>query len=176
MSRTTVQKIEGIRSQISALHAERAALVAQPVSRAEVLRRVDGVLDHYHQQGMAALSTELQRAAVGGRVDLFALQGNALMDGKPGALPLSLDAGALLVALIGVAPLRKLIVQAAECVPAGVETKARNARLAMIAAELDALERDEEHLIVLSEIDGSPIDRRFDARPEIVLAAAGVAA
>ena len=170
MSQTTAQKIEGVREKIRVLHAERAELLAQPVSRAEVLRRVDGLLNRYHREGMAALSTELQRAAAGGRVDMFSLQGHAITDGKPGAIPYELDAGALLVALIGMAPLRKLIGQAADCVPEGQEPKARNARLALISAELDSLEADEEKLIVLSEMDGTPIDRRADARPEIVLA------
>lgn len=171
----TIEKIATIRSKIDVLHTERAALLAQPVSRADVLRRVDDALTHWHTQGMAALSIELERATAGGRADIFTLRGNAITTGQPGAAPFALDLGPLLVALIGVAPLRKLVAQAAERVPAGVESKARSSRLAMIAAELDDLEREEEQQIVLREIDGMPVDRRADARPEIVLAAQGAA-
>lgn len=44
------------------------------------------------------------------------------------------------------------------------------ARLTEIDAELDLLDTEEEQLGEMPDLDGDPIIRRTDARPEIILA------
>ena len=82
------------------------------------------------------------------------------------------DMAPMLCSLFG-PELKARLGQAIESLPItpGPALKDRPARLQHLRDELDRLERGEERLIREAEAAGEPLERRGDARPEIVLAA-----
>lgn len=167
--KTIAERIDDIRARIAALSNERHELIAQQRSRVEVGESINRLLSHWQDKGETAIVRELQRAAVGSAPEVLTVKGNAAVSITPGNAPLALDLGPLLVALFGDV-LRTRIGELLEQVPEGVESATRRARTTEIDRELDRVESEEESLIEQSEIDGDPIVRRPDARPEIVLA------
>ena len=138
-----------LRDEIAVLHAERAGLQKQ--GRSEVAPRIDSLLAHYQQRGRDHMAREVQRAAAGMALDPFAI---TLHSGE------RIDLGPMLCSLVGHATMRRAL-----ALTELHEVGNRAARLAEIAQALDVVERDEERLC--TEFG---IDRRPDARPEIVLA------
>ena len=150
--------IADIQAQIAALQAEAAALENSGPSRAERRAAVEG-----YAHSVAAVGEQRLQYGVesGDWQSAFSLQAS-----HAGAV----DVAPLLAALLGhkafAAALGKFADQTADG-PAAAE---RAARVAEISNELDRLETKEEAEIVRSEAAGSPIPRRGNARPEILLA------
>jgi len=147
MQTSSPEAVATLRDEIAVLHAERAGLQKQ--GRSEVAPRIDSLLAHYQQRDHMA--REVQRAAAGMALDPFAI---TLHSGE------RIDLGPMLCSLVGHATMRRALV-----LTELHEIGNRAARLAEIAQALDVCERDEERLC--TEFG---IDRRPDARPEIVLA------
>ena len=152
--------INTLRKRIAQLQAERRDIQALGRSRAEIRASIEA----YARGAAAAGRYRLDQAVVEDDIaSLFTLR-----DPAPGVAP---NVAHLFAALLGPDAL-------AAALSAGVDDvaddtmlpDARRARLAEIAAELDALEADEERLIEAAEARGEPIARRPDCRPEIVLA------
>lgn len=163
------EEVEALRVCIAALHADRTALQAQQRNRAAVGATVAALVDRWHAAGVDALGREIQRAAAGGPPDLMSVHGAVIIPKAPGVSPLSLDLGPLLTALLGPKAITRALAGLLDQVPEGLDATARADRLTTIERELDRLEAEEERAIEMSELDGDPIERRPDARPEIIL-------
>jgi hypothetical protein len=138
-----------LRTEIAQLQAERDQLAPWRKSRADVGAVLEGQVKRYAEQGAAHFATEAARCAQGGAPDPFAVY----VDGR------RVDLGPLLVALVGATPVRKALAAALANMPEDV-----TARIAEIERALDTLEEEEERLCVAHNLD-----RRPDARPEIIL-------
>lgn len=167
--KSIADRVDAIRIDVSTLQCERRFLQSQRQSREELRESVRALIGHWRRKGEAAIARELQRAATGFAPEPLTVKGNAAVTIAPGNAPFSVDVGPLLLALFPEYVERRLFALM-DAVPEGMDSAARRARLAEIDGELDRLESEEEALIEQSEIMGSPIDRRADARPEIVLA------
>lgn len=170
MKKPSADRITDTRGRISALQAEREAIVAQTRSRAECVAATDALLDHWQRKGDAALAREAARLAAGQPAEFLTVKGTAAVASGVGVAPFALDLSALLVSLLGRAAVRAAILDAIERVPEGLSASQRHERVRELDAELDELEGAEERLIESSEASNHPIARRADARPEIVLA------
>lgn len=149
--------IADIRNQIAAKQAEATALETSGPSRAE--RRA--AAEVYARSAAAVGDQRLQYAVESGDMQsAFTLQAS-----HAGVV----DVAPLLAALLGHKAFAAALVKFADQTADGPTAAERAARVAEISNELDRLETDEEALIVGSEAAGSPIPRRGDARPEIVL-------
>ena len=162
------EEIEALRARIAALQAERRTIALQARARAEVRAEIERTVAHWSLLGAATLTREVQRAALGAAPELLTAHGAGPAAG--GVANMRLDLGPLLVSVLGAAAVRKALLATLDAVPEGLDAEARAARLAEIDADLDRLEAEEEKLVEMSELDGDPIARRPDARPEIILA------
>jgi hypothetical protein len=145
--------IEDIRTAIAARHAEVAQVETAGPSNEEFERRVTGFFHHAASQGCAKLK--------------HAVLGDALHDVLGLDRPISIS---VLAALLGPGVLTKATLKAAGELPKGIDAKDRAARLTALRAELDTLEVAEELEVCRLEALGGSVQRRGDARPEIVLA------
>lgn len=161
------EEVAALRERITALQAERRTIELQARTRGAVRAEIERTVTDWQERGAAALTREVQRAALGATPDLLAVHGAGSAAG--GVAHVRLDLGPLLVSVLGAAAMRKALFATLEQVPEGLDAAARAARLVEIDAELDRLEAQEEQAIEMSELDGDPIERRGDARPEIVL-------
>lgn len=151
------EQILTIREQIAALKTEQAAIIAQPVSRDSVAQAVrDGVKDCEPISEAQTLQT-LQRLAAGQPAPLLTVR----------AGPVAIDLLPVFIRMLGTAAVTKTLLRGLEDIPEGLAPEARTERLAVIVAELRALEGSEETLIRES-CDAIP--RRTDADPASVLA------
>lgn len=162
------EEVEPLRARIAALQAERRTIALQARTRADVRAEIERTVAHWSDRGAATLTREVQRAALGAAPDLLTAHGAGPAAG--GVAHVRLDLGPLLVSVLGASAVRKALLATLDSVPEGLDAEARAARLAEIDAELDRLEGEEEKLVEMSELDGDPIARRVDARPEIILA------
>jgi hypothetical protein len=140
-------RINTLRDSIRALQAERAELLRQKRSRAEVGDALDALVTHWQGEGQRILARELQRLAEGGPGD-----------------PLG-PLGPVLTLLLGPDAVKAALASQLADVPEGLPPQARADALVKTGVALDRAEREEEKLC---EAEG--LDRRPDARPEIVLA------
>jgi len=145
-----MRKIETLRARIAIVQAERAALLRQKRNRAQVIQAIDDLVQHWAAEGADTVARELLRAAEGG---------------PPDPLRLKTDMGPMFAMLLGADAVRAALLSGIEAVPVGFDAQDRADKLVTLGVELDRLEKDEERLC---EAEG--IDRRPDARPEIVLA------
>ncbi len=160
-----VEQVDALREKIVARQAERKALQAQARSRAEVVALVDEKVAEWGATGAKVATLALSCAAAGSTYSPLKVEGRAFDLGRA-----TVDLGALMVALLGAQAVRAALLRGIDDVPVGLDRKAKAARLAAIERELDTLEAEEEALIEQSEAEGEPIQRRPNARPEIVLA------
>lgn len=152
-----------LRQQIRALQAEREALAQVRCNREEAAAVVKAYVKQAHADGQALLQRMVGSLASGGYVD-----DSALAVGGPQSTAYHL--APLLVVMVGhKAFADSLLAEVAETVPDGPDASARKARLAAIGVELDRLEIEEESIVEASEGTAVPIERRPDARPEIVI-------
>lgn len=152
------QDLAGLRAAMGPVLAERQTLQAeardQPQAQAEIgayctsaAAEIQGRLTYIMSSGEGLPDALAVRARADGRIDL----------------------APLLVALFGEATIAAALAKFANDLPASIDRAARAARLAEIAAELDALEDAEEVEVCRLEGLGLSPGRRGDARPSIVL-------
>lgn len=165
MSTAIEKRIAELRSQRIALLNEAHEIEAQPRSRGEVELFVRQWAADRAQAGAARLAHHVANLAAG-----HDLRGVLKAQGQTTTTGVAVDLSDMLAGLIGAEGLAEVLLRALPEVPEGLDTKARAERLARIAADLDKIEREEERLICRAEAVGTPIWRRADARPEVVLA------
>jgi len=149
--------IESIRRRIASLQAERDDLTSQTRSRAEIAAQLERQLATWSDAGRAHLSREFSRAAAGQPSDPLVLRTNPAGQ---------FNFGPLLCTIMGPDAIRAALLASLEGIPEGVASADRLARIGGLSAQLDDLETQEEGLIVAS---CGAIERRVDARPEIIL-------
>jgi hypothetical protein len=150
------------RARIEALKAERREIWAQARSRDEVQQCVHDQVVRWEAEAQIQLRRDLRNLAAGHR-------NVKLLDGDVVAGEVAL--ARTLVLLLGADEVQRVLLRCLEDVPLGLDNAARNQRLFEIDDELTALETEEEALIEQSEELGTPVMRRADARPEIVIGA-----
>lgn len=158
-------KIDRQRKQIAALKLEQETVLAQKRSRAEVAEVIEQHLAHLAEQGASAMARSLQMFAAGAAPSPTTVFGSAGADGVA-----RIDIGPLLAAAVGVDRMREMCMAALDSVPEGLSRDARKKRLGEISDQLEFDEILEERLIERSEEAGTPVARRPDANPHIVLA------
>lgn len=158
--------IETLRKRIAALQAERAELESQTRSRAEVVTTLEGLIAQWSAMGAATIARELERLALGQPAEPLTMRKAVPVGAAPGVAPVSVNFGPLMVALLGADAVKSALMGFVQAIPEGVPTAQRLARLAEIGEELDRLESEEESMVVAS---GGTIERRANARPEIIL-------
>lgn len=157
---TTLQKkVDALRSRMVKLRAERGGLNLCSNSRAEVVHAIDQTIAAWSIEAETRLGVETKRAHVGHSFSPFRI------NASPGLV----DLGPVLVAAIGAEAMRARLMKNADALPIGMPKADREARIAEIDAELLAIGREEEQLIMQSEDEDAPIARRWDADPAIVL-------
>lgn len=159
--KTLATQIAGKRGKIDSLNREYSALDAQKNSRKEVCALAERQISALQRQGQKQAARNLVLLAYGEKPALLAAD-------VQGVYPKA-DLGPVLACLYSVDQLREFLLAGIEEIPEGLDAADKAQRLQEIEAELLDLEREEEALIVESENDGQPIQRRRDARPEIVL-------
>ena len=151
-------QIEGFRDQIATLRVER--------------RKVERALPD-RRQALAAIERWQReaQARIEGQVDTASLLRPA--DGRPAiGARVDLSQAAAAMAARELADLHRDAVEAAFVAAGndGLDTEARAAKIASIDAEILAAGKGEEAAIRAAEVAGTPILRRADADPRIVLA------
>jgi len=159
---TKPDNITRLRETIARLNLEREAITDAPLSRGEVKARVADWRVEGKARGDAFLKHWVRESAAGAQLrDIFTLKadghGNVDATGLMFALadPLALDAA--------------LSVIVDREIGEGPDAAGRAARLAEIDAELLRLGHKEEDIIEAAEAAGTPIDRRANADPTVVL-------
>jgi hypothetical protein len=160
-----MNRIDEIRATIAALESERPQLEANRYSRAELRESVERQVAKLARDAQEQALQDLRRLAVGRHSAILHAD---VIPAMRSDLPKA-NVGALLVALFGEKKVCSFLLADLDTIPEGLNKDARAERLEAIAIELDALEREEEALIVASEEAGETIARRAIARPEIVL-------
>ncbi|CAM5795682.1 hypothetical protein [Rhizobacter fulvus] len=143
--------ITEMRACIAALNAEAAQIEASPQLRVERQRGIAAFFEYAASQGDARLR--------------YAVVADELNTVLGGTLTVS-----MLAALVGPAALTKAACKHLSEVPDGLSAKDKAERLEAIYAQRHALEVAEEAEIVRLEELGTPVQRRGDANPAIVLA------
>lgn len=157
-------ELKTIRALIAAKKAELHTFGdVNHLSRSEAEAVIDRHVDSLAAQGTARVGHAVALLLGGHGLS------NALAVRSVGA-PALLDLGAVLAAVLGADPLKAALRSHLADVPEGLPRAARIARRAEIDAELWTIEAREEALIVAAEASGQSVQRRADARPEIVLA------
>lgn len=160
------EHVRALRERITALKIERDTLQAQARSRDEVVAYVDERVAEWTASGEKRAAADLLNLAFGNRHALLKATGSANAEVGSAAI----DLGPLMVALVGAKVVRAYLLRGIDSVPVGVGREVKRDRLAAIEQELNRVEREEEAAVEQAERDGAPIQRRPDARPEIVLA------
>lgn len=155
-------KINKVRDEIASLRRERAALAAQTRSRNEVRAIIERQIAAMQEQGQKQTARNLVLLAYGEMPALLSAE-------VTGVFP-SANLGAAVMSLFSAEQLRAYLLAGIDEIPEGLDAADKARRLQEIEAELLDLEREEEALIVESERSGNAVQRRHDARPEIVLA------
>jgi hypothetical protein len=159
MKQNTAQQISANRKLQSELREQISDLRARVRDRAKVVALVEAALAAWSESAQRRMDLEILKAASGRPITPFVL---------PDRLN-GIDLGAMLVGVVGAGVLRDSFMARIDAKMPGMSEGERDQRAADLTAQLDALERDEERLICASEAAGAPIQRRPDARPEIVL-------
>lgn len=152
--------LAAVRTDIAAAKAEHATLV-QHMGRCDQ-PQATAAIDAFTASAASALTQRLQHAVSVGDFS-EALTVWARPDGR-------IDLAPLMAALFGPDVLRAALMQHVGDLDSAATTADRRTRLAEVAARLDDLETAEENIICGLESQGLTVDRRGDARPEIVLA------
>ena len=159
-NKTNRGRVDALRLKIASLRDELATLEEQARDRDGVREFARTVADRLHAEFNTRAARMQRVAAAGGRpsdgVAVFT-SGGAEWLLAVGAIGPEALAGALLVGIED---------NVLEIMPPA----ARTSRRAEVLAELDRSELEEEQLIEQSEADGAPVERRAEARPEIILA------
>lgn len=165
---TYTEHVADLRQQITERQDERARLAAQPHDRATVAAVVKRTVLHWHDEGKAHVDRQLSTIAAGSAHALLTIHGLVAPSTAPVPQPFALNLGPLFVALLGSDAVEAALLRFVDEIPGGMPVHERNARLAEIDAELDRLELDEETTIVRAGREGESIQRRRDARPDVI--------
>lgn len=155
------KRLSAVREQIAAAVGKRQAVEAGPAAREEVLHEIDAAIERKAKSWRPHLGC----LASGG-------EGFTLAFGWRDTTA-DAQAEAMLCALVPEAVRTTLREQAEKHIGEhgeGLPLAERAKRIAELDAERDALELEEEALVRTLERQGLDIDRRGEARPEIVLA------
>lgn len=164
--------IESVRAKIAACEAEFTSLENQPRSRSDVREAVVECVAGFAAEAQARADRALRQIANGqsSRAAISAVFGRC---GPATTGERAVD-GVALVGFLGAdTAVSVLLRRLDDVVPEGMSDETRVQRKAELAEERERLERAEEALIVESETSGTPLTRRADCRPEIVLARIG---
>lgn len=161
----TKEAIDALRARIRALEAERDELSHQRRSRSEVAALITARVEEWGAVAGKQLRRDLRQLAAGEYVHLLHAPANETAYG-------SASMGPHLVGLLG----RERVVQYLcqhldDEVAEGLSANARAARVTEIGEKLFALEEQEEALIEESELGDTPVLRRADANPAVILGA-----
>jgi hypothetical protein len=162
-------RVEALRGTIARLASEENDNLRWKLSRDETASALEASFDHADARAKQVAGIDAARLMTGarGHSALLALQGHHGQRYDDSTLR---DVFALICAALGRKALRALYQPALAALPAGLDKDAKAARLAEIATDLDRLEAEEERLICEAAEQGIDVQRRPDARPEIVLA------
>jgi hypothetical protein len=154
------RSVPQIRGQIEKLKAEREPLARVTCNQPEARAAIEAWAAARVADGEARFRRSVERIGRTGQVD-----------GRPFIVEPDrpTDLAPLLAAVVGGPALAAALIAHLESVHDGLDTEGRARRIAEIDRALDAAEREEERLICESESTGTPIRRRADCRPEIVL-------
>lgn len=166
-----MKNIDSVRAELAALQAEDKVLDRQRLSRDDVREAIRASVDHTAATWESRLGLMHRRIAGGTRAGEAIAQ--ALDPETQRAAPDTVNAVALFGLLGADRVAEALSAQIDEHVPAGPNAAARAARRVELAAEMLRLETLEEALIVASEATATPIARRPESRPQVVLAYLG---
>jgi hypothetical protein len=150
-------ELADLRSQITPLVDEGYNLKCQPHSRERCIELVDLQIKHWEESAARDMGLAWGGLAEGRK------SGKFFLAGTPGNV---VDLGPFAVMLLGAEAVRAALLRSADVVP---EIKDRAGRLTEITAELDVIERKEERVICELHDLGEAVERRANARVEIVL-------
>jgi len=159
---TIEQRLAELRQRIAAHQQERTTLTNQKRSRGEVQACMQRAAEGWREAGERTLRQQAREIA-GGEAPQMLAEFVGIND--------RVSIGSALALVLGADAVATALQKYTEHIPEGLDKPAREARLAEIGAELDALEAEEERLIEEAEAAGEYIERRPDARPEIILGA-----
>lgn len=163
-SKPFAPRLAELRDKIISTQAELEALPDQPLPAADALARLDAWIA---SEAARFDPTQAARSFTdqGTRINILEAQGLRNSDAS-----VLTDMAPMLCSLFG-PEIRARLGEAIKALPLtpGPALKDRPARLQHLRDELDRLERGEERLIREAEAAGEPLERRGDARPELVL-------
>lgn len=158
--------IESVRASLGAVNDRQEKLDAIPRSRsyisAALAKHVQSAADGYAKSLPSTLrQIESLRGSPDVFATLFAVAGHST----------SVNLAGVFATVLGVEATCRALAPVIEALPEGITDEERAARVAEIRTELVRLGHIEEDLIEASEEAGTPIARRGDALPEVVLRA-----
>jgi hypothetical protein len=158
---TLEEQLRDLRARIGLLKSEQQIVWQQARSRnevcSEVRKKVAGWYANFERRSRLHL-----RQLAAGHMSVPLLRGDVYYD--------EVNLAEVLAGVVGPERIEAALLRHIDAeVPPGLDSAARSQRLFEIAAELDALEAEEEALIEASERTGAPLERRPDARPDVVL-------
>lgn len=159
MAKTPTNDLGTMRVAIAALQAERTKLQANTRDQGEARAEIAA----YVAQAAEPIAARLRYAVTAAGIGTDLLIARPRADG-------AVDLGPVLVALLGPDALAAALGRYVDELPPATDRAERTARLAEIAGRLGELENAEEVEVCRLEMQGLTVDRRADARPEIVLA------
>lgn len=163
-SKAFAPRLAELRAKITQTKAELEALPDQPLPAADAIARLESWITTQAARFDAAQAAR-SFTTQGAHIDVLQAQGLRNTDAS-----VQTDLAPLLCSLFG-PELKARLGEAIKALPGtpGPALKDRPARLQHLRDELDRLERGEERAIREAEAAGEPLERRGDARPEIVL-------
>lgn len=171
MSRTPkplhpVDQINLLREQICELQEEYAQLKANTRNREEVIEHIDYMVRRWESSGQALIEREFGKSVLGEFSTPLTVKAGVPLQAAPSFTHVSIDFGPILVAILGGEAVRNALAGFTGNIANGPNSCTRINRMFAIQQKLDALETEEERLIV--SLNGD-VDRRPNARTEIVL-------
>ena len=163
-SKPFAPRLAELRDKIISTQAELATLPDQPLPAADALARLDAWIA---SEAARFDPTQAARSFTDQVTRINILEAQGLRNSDASVLT---DMAPMLCSLFG-PEIRARLGEAIKALPLtpGPALKDRPARLQHLRDELDRLERGEERLIREAEAAGEPLERRGDARPELVL-------
>ncbi len=163
-----LEQITKTRDRIQELKAELERVTAQPRSRQQVGDYVRENVRSIRPLAASENMLTLERLAAGHPTGLLKVKASAMTPAGP--VTVTVDLLPVMVRLLGVDAVFKALLVGVEDVPKGLPPESRAHQMQTIAAALDDLQTQEEHLIREADLDGCTIARRLDAQARFVLA------
>jgi hypothetical protein len=163
-----LEQVTKTRERIQELKAELARVTAQPRSRQQVLEHVRESVRAIGPFAESENMLTLERLAAGQPANLLTVKASAMTTHGP--VTVTVDLLPVMVRLLGVDAVHKALLTGVDGIDKGLPPTARKHQMQSIAASLDDLQTQEEHLIREAALDGCDIARRLDAEARFVLA------